>query len=154
MPRVQWAAGDMSRKLRDVMSPPPRQGRNLEGWMNEYNLDVDAGLPWFKLSSSFKDSAEVGEIVEGNFAVSWIEGDEDAGPLPQVGHATPLPKSRRSIFWGKNARVERASRESSCSRVESPRRRRRVVGRTTTPAAAESCCDSRSSSRIGDLSPN
>ena len=77
---------------------PPRQGRNLEGWMNVYNLDVDAGLPWFKLSSSFKDSAEVGEIVEGNFAVSWIEGDEDAGPLPQVGHATPL-QSRDDRFF-------------------------------------------------------
>ena len=33
------------------------QGRNLEGWMNVYNLDEDAGMPWFKLSASFENSS-------------------------------------------------------------------------------------------------
>ena len=60
------------------------QGRNLEGWMNVYNLDEDAGMPWFKLSASFKDAAEVNEIIEGNFALAWVEGEEGAGALPQV----------------------------------------------------------------------
>ena len=49
------------------------QGRNLEGWMNVYNLDEDAGMPWFKLSASFKDAAEVNEIIEGNFALALLE---------------------------------------------------------------------------------
>lgn len=66
-------------------------GRTLEGWMRVYNcVDElkDEGVqgcykPYFKLSASTADSAQVQMITEGNFAVSFVEGS-DAELLPIV----------------------------------------------------------------------
>ncbi|KAJ8613664.1 hypothetical protein CTAYLR_003152 [Chrysophaeum taylorii] len=56
-------------------------GRTLEGWMRVYNCEEEAPKkcyePFFKLSASTADTAQVQMITEGNFVVSYVEGEEE-----------------------------------------------------------------------------
>ncbi|KAJ1456688.1 hypothetical protein M885DRAFT_462977 [Pelagophyceae sp. CCMP2097] len=59
-------------------------GRTLEGWMNVYNCQDKPGacpLPFFRLSASTADSAQVQMITEGNFALAFWEGEEKLLPI-------------------------------------------------------------------------
>ncbi|KAG5184532.1 hypothetical protein JKP88DRAFT_48182 [Tribonema minus] len=51
-------------------------GRTLEGWYKAFNYKESAHtLPFFKLTASVADSEEVTMVVEGNWALSYIEQD-------------------------------------------------------------------------------
>lgn len=66
-------------------------GRTLEGWMRVYNCGDELPYegvqgcykPYFKLSASTADSAQVQMITEGNFVLAFVEG-EDETLLPIV----------------------------------------------------------------------
>jgi len=56
-------------------------GRTLEAWMNVYNMDEsDNTEPFYKLSLSMADTAQVTMIAEGHWAISFLEtaADEEA----------------------------------------------------------------------------
>ncbi|KAH8048049.1 hypothetical protein JL720_15911 [Aureococcus anophagefferens] len=69
-------------------------GRTLEGWMRVYNCGrdedsdvVDKGpceLPYFKLSASTADSAQVAMITEGNFAFGFVEDGDESTLVPMI----------------------------------------------------------------------
>ena len=62
-------------------------GRTLEGWMRVYNCAESKGactLPYFKLSASTADSAQVAMITEGNFALAYVAKGDESTLLPVV----------------------------------------------------------------------
>jgi hypothetical protein len=70
-------------------------GRTLEGWMRVYNCGREEDspktpskkaceLPYFKLSASTADSAQVAMITEGNFAFGFVEDGDTSELVPMV----------------------------------------------------------------------
>lgn len=54
--------------------------RTLEAWMAVYN--TDRHLPFYRLHAAPSDSAEVGDVSAGNFAMAYT--DSDSGLLPSI----------------------------------------------------------------------
>ena len=53
-------------------------GRTLEAWINVNNMDVSNNTePWAKLSASLADTAVSEAIVSGNFAISYIDSEDN-----------------------------------------------------------------------------
>ena len=64
-------------------------GRTLEAWMNVYGMaDSKNTEPYFKLSMSLADTAEVSQIVEGHWAIAFVDEGEaglaDGAALPKL----------------------------------------------------------------------
>ena len=58
-------------------------GRTMEAWMNVYNVEADTTAPFFHVSQKTGDIAQVEPVVEGHFAVAFVDGS-DRGLLPFV----------------------------------------------------------------------
>jgi len=50
-------------------------GRTTEAWMNVYNMkESENTAPFYKLSLDMADTAEVTQVVEGHWAIAFVEG--------------------------------------------------------------------------------
>ena len=53
-------------------------GRTLEAWINVNNMDASNNTePWAKLSASLADTAVSEAIISGNFAISYIDSEDN-----------------------------------------------------------------------------
>lgn len=52
-------------------------GRTLEAYMRVYNVQLSITEPFFHASQSTADTAQVSQIIDGQFVVSFIDGDEN-----------------------------------------------------------------------------
>lgn len=92
-------------------------GRTMEAWMNVYNVASENGItePFFHVSQSTGDVAQVQIIKDGHFAVAFIEDGEgstlDSDNLykalpfivdPSVVFNTDTSMSNPSLFFGDN----------------------------------------------------
>lgn len=74
-------------------------GRTLEAWMNVYNMDETGNTkPFFKLSASLADTAEVTAIVEGHWAIGYVESPETMQDDGEAYHALPFIVDPNVIF--------------------------------------------------------
>jgi hypothetical protein len=48
--------------------------RTVQAWYNVYNLDMDNGLPFYRVSATVADSEVVWPVTQGNWALSFVEG--------------------------------------------------------------------------------
>jgi hypothetical protein len=72
-------------------------GRTMEAWMNVYNMDVsDNTQPFFRISASTADTAQVQVIKEGHFVVSFI--DEEPGSDTELNRLLPLIVDPTLVF--------------------------------------------------------
>lgn len=72
-------------------------GRTLEAWMNVYKMEESKNKgPYFKLSLSLDDTAQVSQIVQGHWAISFVENEADESTTDTT-TTTTLTKSYEKL---------------------------------------------------------